>query len=450
MRAKRVSLAVLLFLLLLTSCSFTPKQPEWVLQNPVDNAYYQAVTHLSKKVPAYGDLARENALREISSQISVQIDSDIALTETEANGIPSSDLISQIRSSSRNKLSGVQLAGVYQTDKDYWAYYRLSKSEFRSWRIQQRNLALQQATNLLSEFDSSSNDIAAGITSLLKAMELIIDFTDMDLSCQYQGKEVNLYNEVFNRLQRLPASLKPSYAIQQLALVAKTRSTNNVTVTMQYQKGTQLVACSAFPLSFGFSRGAGEIVKTAVTQSDGKAELIIHRITDFVSLQQIALTPDKDYWLGRIENPVVKRLFSQLQFPPALLTLLVSRPKAFLGYSFDNTKGSAYRDIITKKLQDLDLEVVADSSLSDFSFRIRIISHEGDFVPRLNLYAAQADAYVELLNSKSKTSIYNANLTNIKSTGNSLEAARKMCELNAVNEICNKLMYMLVEQYIMR
>jgi len=54
-----------------------------------------------------------------------------------------------------------------------------------------------------------------------------------------------------------------------------------------------------------------------------------------------------------------------------------------------------------------------------------------------------------LLQSSNGKSIYNTNLTGIKSTASLPEIAEKMSELNAVNEICDKVMYMLVEQYIM-
>ncbi|MDD4309997.1 MAG: LPP20 family lipoprotein [Candidatus Cloacimonetes bacterium] len=442
-------LLLLILLLFVNACGFAAKEPEWVLSTPVDGAYYQAVVMLSKKVPGYVDTARENALREISTQISVQIDSDIALTETEANGIPSNDLISQIRSSSRNRLNGIQLAGTYQTDKDYWAYYRLSKSEYRFWRNQQKDLSVQQAISLLSDFDSATGDIAVGITALLKALELIVDFTDMDLSCEYKGKQVNLYNELFNRLQRLPESIKPLYASQQLAVIAKTRTTHEIPVSISYLKDNQQYPCSSFPLAFSFIKGAGDIEKKTISDTQGAAKLTIRRIADFATPQQIALSPDKEYWQSRLENPIVKKLFTQLQFSPAYLTLLVSRPKAYLEYSFDNSAGSAYKDILVKKLQDLDLEVVKEKANADYYFKVAIISHEGEPLPLLNQHTAKADAYVELLDVASGKSIYSNNLTNIKSTGNSLAIARNKSELVAINEICDKLLFMLVEQHIM-
>ncbi|PKN73914.1 MAG: hypothetical protein CVU50_01320 [Candidatus Cloacimonetes bacterium HGW-Cloacimonetes-3] len=425
------------------------KEPVWITQRPANTAYYSAVVRFSKKAPNYVDSARDNALREISTQISVQIDSDIYLKETEANGVPTEELISQIRSSSRNKLNDIELAGSYETDKDYWAYYRLSKSAYRAWRIGQRDIAVSSAKNLLAEYDSVTNDAVSGITSLLKAMELIVDFTDLDLAVMYQGKEVNLYNELFNRLHRLPERLQPYMEETNLAVVAKLQRVYTVPAGITFESETGKYPCRAFPLVFSFSRGKGDLVSNAQTGGDGKTEMILKRVEQFTTPQQIILSPDKNYWLQSLENPVVKRLFSSLKFPVATLYLQVSRPKAYIDYSFNDKPGTAYKEMLTNKLQDLDMDVVPDASASDFTFKVMINSHEGDYVPRLKLYSATADAYVELIATKQAKSIYNTNVTGIKCTGSTRENALRNCELNGVAEISDMLLFMLVEQYIM-
>ncbi|MDD2229147.1 MAG: LPP20 family lipoprotein [Candidatus Cloacimonetes bacterium] len=425
------------------------KEPSWVTQRPADPAYYNAVVRFSKKAPNYTDLARDNALREISTQISVQIDSDIYLKETEANGIPSSEIISQIRSSSRNKLNNIQLYGSYENDKDYWAYYRLSKSDYRAWRMQQRDLAIEQAQKLLSEFDAVTTDAVLGISALLRAMELIVDYTDLDLDTMYKGKQVNLYNELFSRLNRLPESLNPFIERANLAVVAKLRQDHIEPAGIYYEKEGTQHPCKAFPLLFSFSRGEGDIVGKVQTDNYGKAELNIKRITSFASPQQISLTLDKDYWLRSIENPIVKRMFSLLKFPAASLSLLVSRPKAYIDYSFNDSKGTAYQDLLVTKLQDLDLEVVTEKAASNFTFRVVINSQEGEYVSGLRLYSAQSDAYIELLDTQQNKSIYNTNITSIKSTGTTRENAKRSGELSSVSEISDMLLFTMVEQYIM-
>lgn len=433
-------------LLLLSSCAIGQKEPAWVQQHPTESAYYNAVVRINKRAPNYVDLARDNALKDISMQISVVIDSKVALTEGETNGIPSAEIVNQIRSSSRNKLASVQLAGSYQTDKDYWAYYRLSKTEYYAWRIAQRNSALQQAIPLLKEFDTATSDIAPAITALLKALELTIDFADLDLTTDYNGQNVNLYNELVSRLNHLPENLRLIYSKNAIEIVAKQRNRHIVPVNVAYNGHP----AKYFPLGFKLSGGSGDIVTNTLTDSDANAELIIRRIMSFNDPQFVELRPDKEYWFTRIENPVVKHLLELLQFPPVTLKLNVRHPKAYIDYSFDNTPGSSYRDLLAKKLQDLELEVVADSSQSDYIFKFIVVSKDGEFVPRLNLFSASADAYIDLRQSKGFKSLYNTNLTGIKSTGASRETAIKMSELNAIAEICDKLLFMLVEQHILQ
>ena len=435
-----------ILLLLLSACSVGKKQPEWTLQQPFDNGYYSAVVKIPKKAPNYKELARNEAIREISTQISVQIDSDIALTETEANGILSSELISSIRSSSNNKIRDLQLVGTYETKNDYWAYYRLSKSEYYAWRKNQCEQATAQALNLLNEFDLSQTNLTSGISALLKGLELIVDYTDMDLTTIYRNKQINLYNELFFRLNHLTEKVKINYAEKEIDLTAKQRERKSITVFVIYQ---QEIPVNNYPVCFNFLSGKGEIVAKGLTDENGKAELIINRITSFSTPQFIEAKPDKDFWLVGIENPIVKTMFGNLQFLPATLKLNVNRPKAFVQYSFNNTSGTDYRNILLKKLQDLDLEVSTNQNESDYTFKVNIITRNSEFLPLLKQYSAVADAYIELIDSRTGKSIYNTNLTGIKSVAVTTDAAKGKNELDAVNELCDKVMFMLVQQYIM-
>jgi len=435
-----------ILLLLLSACSVGKKQPEWTLQQPFDNGYYSAVVKIPKKAPNYKELARNEAIREISTQISVQIDSDIALKETEANGIPSSELISSIRSSSNNKIRDLQLVGTYETKNDYWAYYRLSKSEYYAWRKNQCEQATAQALNLLNEFDLSQTNLTSGISALLKGLELIVDYTDMDLTTSYRNKQINLYNELFFRLNHLTEKVKINYAEKEIDLTAKQRERKSIAVFVNYQ---QEIPVNNYPVCFNFLSGKGEIVAEGLTDENGKAELIINRITSFSTPQFIEAKPDKDFWLVGIENPIVKTMFGNLQFLPATLKLNVNRPKAFVQYSFNNTSGTDYRNILLKKLQDLDLEISTNQNESDYTFEVNIITRNSEFLPLLKQYSAVADAYIELIDSRTGKSIYNTNLTGIKSVAVTTDAAKGKNELDAVNELCDKVMFMLVQQYIM-
>ncbi len=435
-----------ILLLLLSACSVGKKQPEWTLQQPFDNGYYSAVVKIPKKAPNYKELARNEAIREISTQISVQIDSDIALTETEANGILSSELISSIRSSSNNKIRDLQLVGTYETKNDYWAYYRLSKSEYYAWRKNQCEQATAQALNLLNEFDLSQTNLTSGISALIKGLELIVDYTDMELTTSYRNKQINLYNELFFRLNHLTEKVKINYAEKEIDLTAKQRERKSIAVFVNYQ---QEIPVNNYPVCFNFLSGKGEIVAEGLTDENGKAELIINRITSFSTPQFIEAKPDKDFWLTGIENPIVKTMFGNLQFLPATLKLNVNRPKAFVQYSFNNTSGTDYRNILLKKLQDLDLEVSTNQNESDYTFKVNIITRNSEFLPLLKQYSAVADAYIELIDSRTGKSIYNTNLTGIKSVAVTTDAAKGKNELDAVNELCDKVMFMLVQQYIM-
>lgn len=440
----------LLGLLLLGACSFGNKEPLWITEKPTDAEYYNAVVRYSRKAPDYVTAARENALREISTQISVNIDSDIYLNETELNGIPSSELKSRIRLSSNNKLKDVQFVGSYETEKDYWAYYRLSKSEYRAWRIQQKELALAQAKELMQEYDSTMNNAVTGIAALLKAMELMVDYTDLDLSVSYNDKRVNLYNEISSRINGLPAKLIPLVEDATVEVVAKQKESHSIHAKMMWVDDTGKNVCYAFPLLAKFRIGSGELTDKQMTNEMGESEFTLKRVNEFTNPQEIAIGADKSSWMQNIQNPVVRDLFARIQLPEVGVKLNVRRPRAYIDYTFNKERGSTYRELLLNKLLDLDLEVVNDPQKSDYIFKVGIESHESDYVPRLKLYSNLSDAFVELTETKSGKRMYSTDVTAIKSTGASKEQALRNSEYNGIREICDMVLFSVVEQNIMK
>jgi len=175
---------------------------------------------------------------------------------------------------------------------------------------------MAQALNLLADFDAANTNIGSGITSLLQGLELIVDYTDRDLTTLYKGNEINLYNELFYRLNRLPETFSIKFAHKEIDLTAKQRERKTVALAVSYNKNGQEYPCSNFPVCFIFSSGKGEIIPNATTDENGTAELIINRITSFSNPQFIEAKPDKAFWLTGRDNPVVKTMFNNLRFMP--------------------------------------------------------------------------------------------------------------------------------------
>ncbi len=87
-----------------------------------------------------------------------------------------------------------------------------------------------------------------------------MDYTDRDLTTLTKAMRLNLYNELFYRLNRLPETFSIKFANNEIDLTAKQRERKTVSLAVSYNKNGQEYPCSNFPVCFIFSSGKGEIV----------------------------------------------------------------------------------------------------------------------------------------------------------------------------------------------
>ncbi|MDZ4183089.1 MAG: hypothetical protein U1B83_09445, partial [Candidatus Cloacimonadaceae bacterium] len=107
-----------IILLTLCSCSFSKAAPAWTKSEPIDPAFYSTVVKINKGIANYKDRAFDTAVKNISMQISVQVDAQLSLMDTESSGISRSEYVSQIQTSSRTLISDVQLTATHETKKE--------------------------------------------------------------------------------------------------------------------------------------------------------------------------------------------------------------------------------------------------------------------------------------------------------------------------------------------
>jgi hypothetical protein len=110
-----------------------PPTPAWVETFPSNPDQYIGIGHAVKAShPAsYRETAQSMALAQISREISIQVQSENALTQSE-HGKDWAEAYSQkITTASQNQLSGYQLEKVYETGTDFWALYTLDKEVYQ-------------------------------------------------------------------------------------------------------------------------------------------------------------------------------------------------------------------------------------------------------------------------------------------------------------------------------
>ena len=195
------------------SCAFR-SEPEWIISQPKAEGYWFGIGSVKK--PFYGDdireEARNKALSDISTQISVKVSGTFKRVVTEHN-LSIDDLtesITEIRV--KNNLTHVENIDEYESKDRYYFLVRLSQATYYETIEKKRRNSVKTALGLLDKAESEFNIQAFSFLS--EAMNEIAPYMDVPIQEEYpvgSGKIVNLYsyikvlaNTSINRFRLVP------------------------------------------------------------------------------------------------------------------------------------------------------------------------------------------------------------------------------------------------------
>ena len=124
-----------------------PIYPNWISSRPISNEFYIGIAKSSKANADYQSIAKQNALLDLSSEISVKLSSESIFHQVDKGDSYREDYQSLIHIESQKNLEAYTLLASWENEKEYWLYYQLSKSEWNQLRIERKQKALNQAYN---------------------------------------------------------------------------------------------------------------------------------------------------------------------------------------------------------------------------------------------------------------------------------------------------------------
>ena len=148
-----------LFVLYSFSCFSTP--PQWIDDRPSNSEYWHGigfVSHSKSNDPKM--LAREYAIHEISSQIKINISSEMDIITSDYNGSIDNVITSVMNSRVDLLLPELEFVDSYRTDDGVYFYARLNKQSYHRamerLRVNARDTALNYVMRSEKKFGKGS------------------------------------------------------------------------------------------------------------------------------------------------------------------------------------------------------------------------------------------------------------------------------------------------------
>ncbi|HLP55664.1 MAG TPA: DUF4476 domain-containing protein [Fluviicola sp.] len=197
-----------LSLMLFHTPGFSQKngKPEWVKNYPSEPDYYIGISKVSKKTPNYVEVAKQNALSELSNAISVNVSVTTVFSQEEKNKQFIEDFSEVINTATRNNIEHLEINAVWENKKEYWIYYKVNKADYQQNYERKKNEATKLALDFYNKglTNDKDNQLPLALLNYTRALSTLSPYLSESITIQdNNGNTIYLINELINQLSSI-------------------------------------------------------------------------------------------------------------------------------------------------------------------------------------------------------------------------------------------------------
>jgi hypothetical protein len=427
-------------------------QPSWVTKRPIDPVYYIGIgaAQKTKGSTDYIQKAKDNALNDLASGITVTVSSEIMRKVVETNASIEDNFKSQIQTSAKAELEGVEWVDTYDGDGQYWVYCRISREAYEAAKQRRIKNALKLSADLYTtgqKFEQENN-VARALTYYVQSLSPMEKYLGEPLETEIGGKKVILVNEIFSSLQNLLGQIElTSLTPKQDGKVGMAlKKPFEVTATLTGSKAGPVVN---LPLMFTFIRGSGEMVKNNSTDNTGDAKCDIHKIT---ASDRIQIVEAKIFLAGMISadssSVILSAVLNSLSVPSTRMVLTVTGLEVYVDADESQfgakMKQPRIEPAIKNKLAEQGFAFTNDMANATVVINIKADSRRGS--ETMGLCVSYVDATISVLDMRSGEEIYKNSMNNVKGISDTFEKGAFKAFDEAAKNVVDGLVPKLVEK----
>ena len=328
----------LLFILTLWGCAQKkavvneppPPPPQWVKQKPVEGAYYSGIGMAVKNSVDYQAIAKNNALNDLASEISVQINSTSILYQVEQNEQFREEFKANTRLKSIENIEGFELVATHENEREYWVYYRLSKIEYQSLKKAKKESAIAKAQDLYQRAIAFKNNrqYDDALVYGIKSLEAIKNYLGEGIKVEKEGKDVYLDNELFGFINETVNEIKIKPLLGNFSIIrGRTAPVEQLSFMVSNEDYSPL---ADVPVYFYYSGGRLKN-RELYTDNNGIVAYPLPKITSEnameylqANLNMVSLTKEAT------DDPIVSQLVGKISGSEARIKLTIKKPSVFI------------------------------------------------------------------------------------------------------------------------
>ncbi len=419
---------VLTFILLIIgSTAIQAAKPKWVKKRPSDQEYYIGIGMAYKEKDAgldYAKKARADALREMTSEIEVNVSANSLLRQFEDNYQFRETFESEISTSAAENLSGYEVQ-TWENKREYWVLMRLNKNKYQRQKQLDLEMAKKRAATFLLEARRlrERQEITASLAAYFKAIEALQHHLKEDLSYRSIDGNIHFGSDIMQELRELfsQISITPENPDYNVAFSKNMESPLKVKVEYYLESGRKIPVHN-FPLHFKFSEGGGILQEKVTTNPGGEAESYIQKLESSRKKQLITAVFDHTVLLQKenIESPLVAFFMPEETIPSARFNIELQKSKAWFSANEivfgDATPTTPFANRLKSQLNETFFNFTLLPEQAKYLVKVDIRFRKGEIKEGngYEVYLVFADLLVTVLSADSQTEIFNGTISGVK------------------------------------
>lgn len=424
-----------------------PVSPQWVQARPTSQIYYVGIGSARKTVDpnGYMQAAKQSALADLASDISINISSNSVLSAFETQQRFFEDYSSTIKAEAQKELEGYEIVETWEDVSNYWVYYRLSKDLYKKQVDEKKQKATAKSLDFYDKALKSieQGDVRVGLVLLVKALEPIKPFFAETIMANYNGSDIFLGNEIIQLISSTLNSLSITGSSYTNVKLGQPLTQKDLQFLVNYkanklQKGIPLKAnYSEKPIS----------QNRAVTDINGAAGFSIDAVRSSKPSEKFSVSMDFDVILSEATTDfAIRKILSRFNVPYTELIVNISKPSFHIASIEKNIGAVLNKSIISeavkRKLVEAAMPIVLSSNEADFVINIDASTVQ---VSETGGYKQAALSTIISVTSNNGVEVYRKSLDRILGSHFDIEMAGKNAFVEASRKVENSVMREIIE-----
>lgn len=424
-----------------------PVSPQWVQARPTSQIYYVGIGSARKTADpnGYMQAAKQSALADLASDISINISSNSVLSAFETQQRFFEDYSSTIKADAQKELEGYEIVETWEDVSNYWVYYRLSKDLYKKQVDEKKQKATAKSLDFYDKALKSieQGDVRVGLVLLVKALEPIKPFFAETIMANYNGKDIFLGNEIIQLISSTLNSLSITGSPDVKVKLGQPLTQKDLQFVVNY-KANKLQ--KGIPLKANYSEKPIAQNKT-VTDLNGVAGFSVDAVRSSKTSEKFSVSMDFDVILYEATTDfAIRKILSKFNVPYTELLVNITKPSFHIA-SIEKNIGvvlpqNIISEAIKRKLVEAAMPIVLSSNDADFVINIDASTVQ---VSETGGYKQAALSTIISVTSSNGVEVYRKSLDRILGSHFDIEMAGKNAFAEASRKVENSVMREIIE-----